>query len=98
MITRLAEHPSALVLVASHIGEVIPAIFDDPRVTLLHFAADVTDATPRFDYHLRDGVSSQRLRMTLLRQEGVLDLLKRSVKPPDVQPNQCLQPTAAVRT
>jgi len=29
-----------------------------------------------FDYRLRDGVSTQRLGMVLLRQEGVLDLLE----------------------
>jgi hypothetical protein len=32
---------------------------------------------PRFDYLLRDGMSTQRLGMTLLKQEQVLDLLDR---------------------
>ena len=78
VITRLAAHPTALVLVASHVGEVIPTILADPRIALLYFAADVTDDKPRFDYLLREGVSEQRLGMTLLRQEGVLDCLERS--------------------
>ena len=33
----------------------------------------------RFNYRLREGVSEQRLGMTLLRQEGVLDRLERSL-------------------
>jgi DNA mismatch repair protein MutS len=80
VITRLAAQPAALVFVASHVGEVVPAILSDPRIALLHFAADVTGDQPRFDYRLREGASEQRLGMTLLRQEGVLDRLERSAK------------------
>ena len=94
VITRLAAHPAALVLVASHVGEVVPSILDDPSIALFHFAADVTADQPHFDYRLRDGVSAPRLGMTLLRQEGVLDLLERSAQPSDVQPNHALDPTA----
>ncbi len=75
VITRVAEHPRALVFVASHIAKVVPAIVDNPRMRLLHFAADMTAEQPRFDYRIRDGVSTQRLGMTLLKQEGVLELL-----------------------
>ncbi len=79
---RLARHPAALVFIASHIGEVVPAIVDDPRIRLVHFAADLTTDEPRFDYQLREGVSAQRLGMTLLRQEQVLALLERSAEEP----------------
>jgi DNA mismatch repair ATPase MutS len=79
VITRLAAQPAALVLVASHVAEVVPAIAADPRIALLCFAADVSGVQPRFDYRLRAGVSEQRLGMTLLRQEGVLERLERSV-------------------
>lgn len=80
IITRLAAHPAVLVFVASHLGEVVPAILGDPRVSLLNFAADVTGDRPSFDYRVREGVSEQRLGMTLLRQEGVLDRLERSAR------------------
>jgi DNA mismatch repair protein MutS len=78
VITRLAAHPAALVFVASHVGEVVPAILGDPRIAFFHFAADITGDQPTFDYRLRDGVSNQRLGMTLLRQEGVLARLEAS--------------------
>jgi DNA mismatch repair protein MutS len=68
--------PIGLVLVASHVSEVVSAIRDDPRILLIHFSADITDDGPRFDYKLRDGVSTQRLGMTLLKQEGVIELLE----------------------
>lgn len=78
VVTRLAASRAALVLVASHLGEVVPSILGDPRIKFFYFAADVTGDRPRFDYLLRDGISEQRLGMTLLRQEGVLDHLERS--------------------
>jgi DNA mismatch repair ATPase MutS len=79
IVTRLAAHPAALALVASHVAEVVPAITADPRIRLLCFAADMTGDRPRFDYRLRAGVCDQRLGMTLLRPEGVLERLERSV-------------------
>jgi DNA mismatch repair protein MutS len=78
VVERLVGHPSALIFVASHLAEVVPAIVADPRVRLLHFSADISGERPRFDYLLRDGMSTQRLGMTLLRQERVLDLLERT--------------------
>jgi DNA mismatch repair protein MutS len=78
VIARLVSHPAALVFVASHLAEIAPSIVDDPRISLLHFAADVTAEQPLFDYQLRRGLSTQRLGMTLLKQEGVLELLERS--------------------
>jgi DNA mismatch repair ATPase MutS len=77
LVKRLAAHPNALVFVASHIAELAPEIEGDSRVRLLHFAARMDGGNPAFDYVLREGVSTQRLGMTLLRQEGVLDLLDR---------------------
>ncbi len=80
VITRLASHPGALVFVASHLAELATPLGDDTRVALLHFAAEVRDDQLSFDYRLRAGVSSQRLGMTLLQQERVLDLLDQSAR------------------
>jgi DNA mismatch repair protein MutS len=78
VISRLVSLPAALVFVASHLAEIVPSVVDDSRVCLLHFSADVTDERPVFDYQLRRGLSTQRLGMTLLKQEGVLKLLEQS--------------------
>jgi DNA mismatch repair ATPase MutS len=78
IITRLAAHPGALVFLASHLAEIVPEFGSDPRICQVHFAADVSGDQPRFDYRMRPGTSDQRLGMTLLRQEGVLDLLERA--------------------
>jgi DNA mismatch repair ATPase MutS len=76
VISRLVSHSAALVFIASHLADIVPSIVDDPRICLLHFSADVSAEQPAFDYKLRQGLSTQRLGMTLLKQEGVLDLLE----------------------
>jgi hypothetical protein len=68
-------------------------ILNDPRIALFQFAADVSANQPRFDYRLREGVSAQRLGMTLVRQEPVLDVLEQSAKAAGVEPNHSLEPT-----
>jgi len=78
VITRLANHPHATVFIASHLAEIVPALADDPRVRLLQFTADLNSGEPCFDYRLRPGLSTQRLGMTLLKQEQVLDLLEQA--------------------
>jgi DNA mismatch repair protein MutS len=75
VVSRLREHPAALIFVASHLAELASSIAADDRIRLLHFSADVDGAAVRFDYQLRDGVSTQRLGMVLLEREGVLALL-----------------------
>lgn len=81
-ISRLAALPAGLVFVASHVGEVASAIRDNARVLLIHFSAEVANDQPRFDYKLRGGVSTQRLGMTLLKQERVLEFLERLAECP----------------
>jgi DNA mismatch repair ATPase MutS len=76
VISCLVAHPRALVFVATHVAEVTEALRDDARVQFLHFSADVSGDRPLFDYTVRAGVSTQRLGMTLLRQERVLELLE----------------------
>ena len=78
VMSRLVEHRGALVFIASHLSEIVPAFVNDPRVRLLHFSADVTSEEPAFDYRLREGISAQRLGMVLLKREGVLDCLEQS--------------------
>jgi DNA mismatch repair protein MutS len=95
VISRLVAHPAALVFVASHLAEIVPSIVDDPRVCLLHFSADISAEQPVFDYKLRGGLSTQRLGMTLLKQEGVLDLLAQSSGTSDAPVLHALEAPAA---
>ena len=78
VLTRLAHRSGVLVFVASHIGEIGALVDANPHIRAIHFAADTSEVVPRFDFRVRNGVSLQRLGMTLLRQEQVLDILESS--------------------
>lgn len=75
-IIRLDPWPPPARRQLSHLADLVPSLVNDPRVSLVHFSADVKEEQPVFDYKLRRGLSTQRLGLTLLTQEGVLELLE----------------------
>lgn len=62
-------------LIASHLAELAPQLEQYPSVLLTRFEAALNGANVSFDYRLTSGVSTQRLGMKVLEQEGVLDTL-----------------------
>jgi DNA mismatch repair ATPase MutS len=80
VLSRLVEHPSALIFVASHLTDTVSLLSADSRVRVFCFTANNVEDQPVFDYRLREGVSRQRLGMSLLRREGVLELLDQATK------------------
>jgi DNA mismatch repair protein MutS len=76
IVSGLLSLPSALVVVASHLSQVMLAFEGHAGIHALHFAASVVAGEIAFDYEARPGVSTQRLGMMLLRKENVLELLK----------------------
>jgi DNA mismatch repair protein MutS len=80
VVLRLAAHPRAMVFVSSHLTEIVPALDGDMGIGFFHFAADATQERLQFDYRLNEGVSTQRLGMTLLEHEHVLEVLDRAIE------------------
>jgi DNA mismatch repair protein MutS len=60
---------------SSHLIELSDQLTDKSQIDCRYFEADESEGRLRFDYLLRSGVSSQRLGMRVLREEGVFDLL-----------------------
>ena len=79
VLERFAERDGNLFLVSSHLIELGERLTASGRVDLRHFEASEHEGRLRFDYVLRPGVSSQRLGMRVLREEGIFDLLDRDV-------------------
>jgi DNA mismatch repair ATPase MutS len=74
VLEEFAHAPDSLFLISSHLIE----LGDDVRATGLvdcrHFEAAETESGLSFDFILKPGVSSQRLGMKVLEQEGIFDL------------------------
>jgi DNA mismatch repair ATPase MutS len=64
-------------MVASHLAELAAGLQTLRSICFLHFAGEVSDEQVQFDYHLREGVSEQRLGMLILERDGVLERLRR---------------------
>jgi DNA mismatch repair ATPase MutS len=77
VLAGLVDRPGNLFLISSHLIELGDEMLASPRVDCRRFEASEQDGALGFDYVLRAGVSSQRLGMSVLREEGIFTLLER---------------------
>jgi DNA mismatch repair ATPase MutS len=77
----LIRRPGNLFMVSSHLIELGDEMLADGRVDCRRFEADEQEGRLHFDYVLRDGVSSQRLGMRVLMEEGIFGLLETDADP-----------------
>lgn len=75
VIVRLVSKNDCLFLFSSHLIELDEEFPSPMRIAKCHFAALETEGELKFDYLLHSGVSSQRLGMRVLAEQGVFDLL-----------------------
>jgi DNA mismatch repair protein MutS len=71
------DRPESLFMVSSHLIELGEGMRGSGRVDLRRFEANEEDGRLRFDYVLRPGISTQRLGMRVLREEGIFSMLER---------------------
>lgn len=75
ILQRFAEIKDCLFMVSSHLIELGEQLSQNQHVDCHFFEAQENEGRLRFDYLLHRGVSSQRLGMRVLREEGVFELL-----------------------
>jgi DNA mismatch repair ATPase MutS len=66
---------SSLFAISSHLIELGDTLLATDRVVCRHFEAADTTHGLVFDHRMRDGVSTQRLGMRVLEQEGLMELM-----------------------
>jgi DNA mismatch repair protein MutS len=75
VLERFAAREGSLFMFSSHLIELSERVRASDHVDCRHFEAGEHEGRLRFDYVLRPGVSSQRLGMHVLREEGIFELL-----------------------
>jgi DNA mismatch repair protein MutS len=75
ILERFAAKTGSLFLVSSHLIELGEQMIATGQVDCRHFEAGEQEGRLRFEYVLRPGVSTQRLGMRVLREEGIFALL-----------------------
>ncbi len=79
VLLRLARARGSAFLVASHLIELADALQPLTAVVSERFEADEAGGELRYDYLARPGVSTQRLGMRVLEEEGVFELFDRGL-------------------
>ena len=75
VIRGFSRFPNGASIISSHLVELANELEVTGAVQFHCFDAELRDNRPVYDHRLKDGVSSQRLGMHVLRREGVADLL-----------------------
>ena len=65
----------ALFILSTHLYEVGEELKDFPNISFKYFETKIVGDQLEFSYHLKDGISTDRLGYLILRREGVVDLL-----------------------
>ncbi len=74
ILERFARSGDCLFMFSSHLIELSQQLPGASRIDYRYFEADESEGRLRFDYLLHPGVSSQRLGMRVLREEGIFEL------------------------
>ena len=76
VIEGLIKIKRSLFILSTHLYEISENLKGYPNIDFKYFETEVKDDKLIFNYHLRDGVSNDRLGYLILKKEKVIDLLE----------------------
>lgn len=77
VIEGLHQVKSSLFVLSTHLYEIADEIAAFPNILFKYFETNVLDNQLKFSYQLLDGVSNDRIGYLILRNEGIVDSLKK---------------------
>ena len=77
VIEGLLKIKSSLFILSTHLFEIGEALRKYPNINFKYFETKVTDDQLLFNYHLKDGISNDRIGYLILKKEKVIDLLEK---------------------
>lgn len=75
VIQAMLRFDHSLFILSTHLIELEPDISTYPNIEYHYFDAEIKHGHPEYRYRLKKGISSQRLGMTILKNEKILELL-----------------------
>jgi DNA mismatch repair protein MutS len=75
-----AKQPTSRFMISSHIVEAAEALAQSPSIEFYYLPTYMVEQTPRYTYQLQQGVTDDRHGMIIIRNEGILDILKNGKK------------------
>jgi energy-coupling factor transporter ATP-binding protein EcfA2 len=80
IISGLMAWKESLFVISSHLTEIGETVRSFQNTQSLFFESSLRDEKPIFTYRLLEGVSTMRLGMTLIDNEGIMQMLKRDLR------------------
>ncbi|MDZ7342838.1 MAG: hypothetical protein ONB27_15885 [candidate division KSB1 bacterium] len=75
VIQGFSRWSNSIFILSSHLAELQSEIEPIENMVCKYFEVNMRDGIPEYSYRLKDGVSTQRLGLFLLWQEGIMELL-----------------------
>jgi|WetSurMetagenome_2_1015567.scaffolds.fasta_scaffold115137_1 DNA mismatch repair protein MutS len=80
IISSLSQIKGNLFFISTHILEVAEKLVDSNSITFQCFESELINDQPIYDFMLKKGISKERVGMTILRKENVIQILEEAVK------------------
>lgn len=74
----LLQRPDHLMILSTHLYEVAQQFSGREEIQFAHFITEMAGDNFRFTYHLKEGISNDRIGYRILQKEGVIELLKKA--------------------
>jgi len=75
VIRGLASVRDSLFILSTHLYEIAEQLKSSGNIQFRYFEVQMEEGKFQFNYHLREGISQDRLGYLILKQEKVLDML-----------------------
>lgn len=72
----LLQRPDHLMILSTHLYEVAQQFSQRAEIQFAHFITEMAGDNFKFTYHLKEGISNDRIGYRILQKEGVIELLK----------------------
>jgi DNA mismatch repair ATPase MutS len=76
-----AKNKSSLFIISSHIVEAGEELRQEPAIGFQYLPTRMNGHIPEYSYTLEDGITDDRHGMIIIRNEGILDILKKGRRP-----------------
>jgi DNA mismatch repair ATPase MutS len=81
IITAFAEVKTSFFVVSTHIVEVAHELSSIENINFRYMETIFEDTNPVNSYKLKEGITEERLGMWIVKNEGILEIIKNSLKP-----------------
>jgi DNA mismatch repair ATPase MutS len=94
IITALAKIRNNFFFISTHILEVAENLENTDSIQFKCFESELVDQTPVYDFKLKNGVSKERIGLTIIKRENIMEILEQIIEKQNTNNRQYLGDSA----